>query len=242
MFESMLHSDQCFVTLTYEDSKLPSGGNLQPVDAVLWLKRLRAAFRARLRFFLVGEYGEGTWRPHYHALLFGLPLSVPSEELVKKTWGKGHVQLGDVSEASIRYTCGYALKKLTKSGDLKLLGRVPEFVRMSRNPGIGHGFALELVNSLQKVTAVKFAPESGVPSVVMQGRKRMQLGKYLRQVIANESGLKLVSEDRREAYLLELFDLCQGEGIDSVEAAASDRQGCVNLETRERLFSSRRKL
>lgn len=47
-------------------------------DVQLWLKRLRESYyhsnRARLefKFSYVSEYGNRTWRPHYHLLLFGL--------------------------------------------------------------------------------------------------------------------------------------------------------------------------
>lgn len=244
IFESMLHSHQCFVTLTYEDLKVPQGGNLVPKDVVLWLKRLRAAVcPVRLRYFLVGEYGEKTWRPHYHALLFGMPYSVQSERVVQQTWGLGFVQLGDVSQGSIRYTVGYTLKKMTRKGDPRLQGRAPEFARMSTHPGIGHAYALQLVSSLRENKAALSALANGaVPSAVLMGRKRMMLGRYLRQVVADETKLPMVSEERREAYLAELFDLCQAEEGSSLTEAVIDRQGIVNLESRERLFHSRRTL
>lgn len=55
MLEAMCHENSAFVTLTYEDGKLPEGASLNPKDAQDWLKRLRESVSPRkLRFYLVG--------------------------------------------------------------------------------------------------------------------------------------------------------------------------------------------
>ncbi|AXB22553.1 replication initiation protein [Lynx canadensis associated microvirus CLP 9413] len=44
-------------------------------DFQLFMKRLRKAFPdQKIRYFAAGEYGSETFRPHYHAILFGLKL------------------------------------------------------------------------------------------------------------------------------------------------------------------------
>ena len=40
-------------------------------DVQKFLKRLRKAYRGKLRYFVAGEYGEQTARPHYHMILYG---------------------------------------------------------------------------------------------------------------------------------------------------------------------------
>lgn len=101
-----------FVTLTYEDSQLPRDANgegcLSPGDLRWFAQRLRRAVGS-VRYCLVGEYGERTHRPHYHALLWA-DRGVDLEGAVRSAWNKGFVDVGEVSEASVVYTVSYLLK------------------------------------------------------------------------------------------------------------------------------------
>lgn len=89
MHEAKLHSENCFITLTYNDEHLPDEGNLIYDDFQRFMKRLRKKYsyvlkgRGRkkkqgpfgvrpIRFFMCGEYGDDRNRPHFHAALFGL--------------------------------------------------------------------------------------------------------------------------------------------------------------------------
>ena len=97
LLESMVHSHNSFLTLTYDEKHLPEGGTLVPRDAQLFIKRLRNNFwdfhtRCRLpvpklRYYLVGEYGDNTWRPHYHLALFGA--SIAHTDIINRSWGLG---------------------------------------------------------------------------------------------------------------------------------------------------------
>lgn len=163
--ESRLHAESCFITLTYDPDCLPRGGTLVPEHATLWLKRLRKLLAGRgqkIRYFLAGEYGERSRRPHYHAIVFGYwPRDAvvisegsgqrlfTSEEL-SKCWKKGFVSVGSVTAESCGYTAAYCVKKVTGAMALEHYTRVmpdgemvevvPEFARMSRRPGLGAGF------------------------------------------------------------------------------------------------------
>lgn len=151
--EASLHKENCFLTLTYDDSNYPAGGSLYLRDIQGFLKRLRARTGSRLRYFQVGEYGDKLGRPHFHVLIFGYDF--PDKVLwkvgsngdlyisptLKELWPYGFSSIGSVTEQSAAYVCRYALKKL--SGDLakQVYGdRVPPFVTMSRRPGIGRGW------------------------------------------------------------------------------------------------------
>lgn len=139
------HEHAAFATLTYEDAP----PTLVKRDLQLFLKRLRADATRRaaigpLRYFACGEYGEKNKRPHYHAILFGL--SPVETDRVRKKWGLGHIQLGDVNAKSIAYVAGYTAKKLEHAGVKHervdpTTGEVytwqPPFTEMSRRPGIG---------------------------------------------------------------------------------------------------------
>lgn len=116
MLEAQYHDKDSvwFVTITYNDKYVPKVTTVDPEtgksvpaftlrkkDFQLWMKRLRKRFGCdHIRFFAAGEYGSETFRPHYHAILFGLHLHdlevwqssgrfqlFTSKELAK-TWSK----------------------------------------------------------------------------------------------------------------------------------------------------------
>lgn len=121
----------------------------------------------KIRYFACGEYGDGeTKRPHYHAIIFGydfpdkiylkpskagLPLYVSTA--LSKCWGQGDCNIGMVSFESASYVAQYCTKKLKGHDEdseeyYSAYNRVdpdtgeqfivtPEFVVMSRRPGIG---------------------------------------------------------------------------------------------------------
>lgn len=153
MNEKRLHTDSCFVTLTYNNDHLPPGGTLVKADLQKFMKRLRKEFGNGVRFFACGEYGEKTNRPHYHLLLLNKdfvdkkPVSSGSEytlyasPLLSKLWTFGTHAIGDVNFESAAYVARYCTKKITgpKAAE-HYNGRQPEFLVMSRRPGIGTGY------------------------------------------------------------------------------------------------------
>lgn len=100
-----------FVTLTYADEYLPPDG-VSVRDIQLFLKRLRKHFNSKtLRYFIVSEYGDHTFRPHYHALLFfQIDRSDDIYDIITDTWKNGNVQFGEIEEGSIVYCTKYCLK------------------------------------------------------------------------------------------------------------------------------------
>lgn len=135
MLELLAHEHSSFITLTYAPANLPAGGTLVPRHLQNWLKYIRREYPLPLRFFAVGEYGDSTFRPHYHACMFGLPED--SGKLVEDTWAKGFITISSMAPARALYLAHYCTKKMTKVEDKRLGGRHPEYARMSRNPGIG---------------------------------------------------------------------------------------------------------
>lgn len=76
VLEAKQYKHNYFVTLTYDDYFLPDRNSLEPKDVQLFMKRLRKKFKGiKIRFLLSGEYGDISFRPHYHLLLFNLPLT-----------------------------------------------------------------------------------------------------------------------------------------------------------------------
>lgn len=151
MHEASMHEYNCFLTLTYDDKHLPRGGSLDREAFPLFMKRLRKQIEPeRVRYFHVGEYGERTNRPHYHALLFGFDppdkvlLSVRSgfpvftSDRMWEAWPYGLHEVGSVTAQSASYVARYVRKKMTGSWSKAKYGdKEPEYGTMSRNPGLG---------------------------------------------------------------------------------------------------------
>lgn len=154
--ESQLYQNSYFLTLTYNDEHLPKTGSLVPEDLQKFLKRLRRYIEyhgsdKKIRFFACGEYGDNFSRPHYHAIIYNLEISdlkrfstsfsgdtYYTSEIINQIWQKGYVIIGQVTFESCAYVARYVTKKITGSqADFYYQGRQPEFVRMSRRPGIG---------------------------------------------------------------------------------------------------------
>jgi hypothetical protein len=164
MHEAKYHEQKAFLTLTYDDLHLPENGSLDKSHFQKFMKRLRKQHGGKLRYFMCGEYGDTTDRPHYHAILYGCDFadrtkykkSDRGEQLWKsdeldRIWGLGLCSIGAVTPQSCGYVSRYIMKKVTgdlaqehyarinpTTGEWYLL--TPEYVNMSRRPGIGKDF------------------------------------------------------------------------------------------------------
>lgn len=165
MHEAQGHEENCFLTLTYRDEELTWGSKratLVPKELQRFWKRLRrdAERKGRdlderpIRYFAAGEYGDKLGRPHYHACVFGYDaqdkrlysrkngLDLYSSEHLDSIWSHGDVRIGSLTFESASYVARYIMKKHKgkDSGFYDEEGIEPEFVRMSRRPGIGRDF------------------------------------------------------------------------------------------------------
>lgn len=160
MKELRLHDRSSFLTLTYDDAHLPKLPNGRPTlvleDVQNFLKSIRQHFSPHpLRYFQCGEYGEKTFRPHHHMILFGEDFCKDREQIedsrsgfkqftsptLTRFWGKGRATISEVSFESAAYVARYCLKKITgKGATFHYQGRKSEFVTMSRRPGIAAGY------------------------------------------------------------------------------------------------------
>ncbi len=139
-----MHKECVFVTLTYDEMRLPEDEKLQKRDVQLWLKRLRKRLApGRFRYFCCGEYGERTGRPHYHAILFGV--SVCMANAIRGAWDKGFVEVSEFNVKRARYVARYTVKKLSSVD-----GDKAEFRLMSRKPGLALGAIQEIMKSTWK--------------------------------------------------------------------------------------------
>lgn len=124
-----------------------------------FVKRLRSYFDYHgvdcdLSYYYCGEYGSQYGRPHYHVLLFGVPFDdlkvhcvkdgfvTYNSELLNSLWRNGFVTVNEFAYETASYVARYMLKKQKGFDSIVYneLDIVPEFVNMSRNPGIGYNF------------------------------------------------------------------------------------------------------
>ncbi len=148
--EAQMHKQNCFITLTYDPDHVPKDGSLHLEDWQRFAKRLRRK-AGPFRFFHCGEYGEVNLRPHYHACIFGLDFVADRglwkddgrnplfrSPLLDSTWGLGFATVGALTFKSAAYVARYIMKKATGPLAVEKYGdRRPEYVTMSRRPGIG---------------------------------------------------------------------------------------------------------
>lgn len=183
VLESKLYADNCVVTLTYRDDELPVGGSLNLRDIQGYMKRLRQRLvrsgrdliKNPVRFFQCGEYGEDNLRPHHHAVLFNYDyedkklwktsggVRLFRSDQLDKDWGKGFALIGDVTMESAAYVARYVMKKVNGvQAVTHYRGLKPEYVTMSRRPGIGSGWLS------------KFSGEVAVSDMVESGGMKMR--------------------------------------------------------------------
>lgn len=208
--EASLHESSCFVTLTYGPEYVPADGSVDVREWQLFAKRLRKR-RGRFRFLHCGEYGGATYRPHYHALLFGVDFRdrvelsraglFTSPELAE-VWGLGQVSVGDVSYQSAAYVARYCVGKLSGAAGAEKYRRIdaatgeeffvrPEYATMSRRPGLGAGW-------YERFRSDVFPADE----CVIEGRKVPVPDYYFRKLEVEDPSMYAALKDARRARAL----------------------------------------
>lgn len=108
---------------------------------------------ASIRYYICGEYGETTLRPHYHGLLFFNSEFTASciEEIISKTWKFGLVDSSFVADNNASYVAGY-VNCTYNLPQILLHKRIRPFAIFSRHPFIG-----SLCHSSQEVKEIFFS-------------------------------------------------------------------------------------
>lgn len=140
-----------FLTMTYDTKHVPLSPKgymtLEKTHPQLFFKRLRKSqcgnSKSPIKYYLCGEYGGQTNRPHYHAIIFNAKL-----ELLQDAWQLGQLHYGmNVNEAAI----GYTLKYMAKPSRIPMHAnddRQPEFSLMSK----GSASTMLLLTQLPGIT------------------------------------------------------------------------------------------
>lgn len=221
ILETMLHEENSFVTLTYNDEHLPEGGTLDKRQLQLFFKRLRKAIAPKkIRYFAVGEYGGRFGRPHYHIALFGYPACYqpgvsrrescvcPTCSRIARAWtdakgvSLGFISVGTLEPASAAYVAKYATKSMEEGDkDVKVdAGRTLPFSCQSLKPGIGERYTDDIVAGL--ISSGRTNIED-IPSYLSHGKIRRPIGRYLRNRIRERLG---ISKDDATRYAYKKLD------------------------------------
>lgn len=188
MHEMQLHEHNggnCFITLTFnEDSiaKREVPESLDHRDWQLFIKKLRKqvvpknpyekgtdkykafAREKGVRFYMCGEYGEESGRPHYHAIIFNYDF--PDKEpwmtrngftlyrssLLEQLWPYGYSSIAEANFETAAYVARYVMKKVNgdakedhyrryrvdeETGEiLETIDLKPEYNQMPNKPGL----------------------------------------------------------------------------------------------------------
>lgn len=164
--EASVHDKCCFLTLTYDDDHVPvNNGDYTLVvsDVQRFMKRLRrhleyiphgkqSVGKVRdhvdhpIRYYVVGEYGTHTHRPHYHVIIFGWSPSDVAfwkqkgkvitylSKQIQKLWPDGFSTVQQVSPYVAKYCARYVSKKFTTDW-VPSISQLPEFILSSRRDG-----------------------------------------------------------------------------------------------------------
>ena len=239
--EALESPNNWFVTLTYDDEHVPwvqsatANSDTGEVLDEVWLPTLRKSDTKRfihdlrqlaerrrgefgIRFFLSGEYGDQTQRPHYHCLLFNYHCPDPmlfkerdgivyfvSDEIAT-AWPYGQALLTYYSFETGAYVAGYVLKKCKArlsepfgrdDEPVYIDGRQKEFINMSRRPGIGRRFFNEKGEYIYEYDGIV------VPSGTFTPAHIVKPPPYFDRLMADTDPDLLVSiKERRKALAL----------------------------------------
>lgn len=164
-----------FITLTYDDDHInlcPYSENydiysLEYSHMDEFIKGLRNKFRdAQLDYFYSGEYGDSSFRCHWHMILYNADIDdlvffklndngdpIYTSDTLNRLWkDKGFVTISPFSWRGAAYTASYVEKKRDgrKLCEYTAVGIEPEKARMSRRPGLAYEYYMENADELWK--------------------------------------------------------------------------------------------
>lgn len=180
--EKKVSKNAYFVTLTYDDQHIPQNNGYYTLNkrhTQLFMKKLRynqaKLTDDKIRYYLVGEYGSKTQRPHYHAIMFNLH----DPQLVHDTWQYGQITQADQlkHDGGLIYCTSYILGR--KYNDF----REPEFNTQSQ--GLGKNYLTPQI--------IKWHKEDLTRCYVQDGAYKKPMPRYYRKKIYTDAELEYLN-------------------------------------------------
>lgn len=197
-----------FVTLTYEDDslvikqcyyrfkegrKLKIGKGVErPIlwkpDLKKFIRDLREIYKD-LKIFAIGEYGPENLRPHYHIIIFNLPIGIEPYKNIQKIWNKGLITISEVTDGRIKYCCRYQFGTMRLPNDL-YYSYPPSKCKYISN-GLGKCFLTDSI--------IKYYVDT-LQTFVQFGSKKYRLPKYYRDKLFTDHEKEIIRK-RNENYI-----------------------------------------
>lgn len=226
LHELSYHETGCFLTLTYDNDHLPHNNSINKRDLQLFFKLLRYKYPFRIKYFACGEYGDVTFRPHYHVLIFGIDKT--QQLLINSCWKHGFIHYGYVSRKSIGYVVGYISKKYNgRYKDEKYTSKGLECPFQLQSQGIGFEYALDNFKTLNENLCINY-----------QGAKVKIPRYYLKKFkfdMDRLSSIALEYSDKLEKNLID-YHSCPSIAINRLKATNILPQAEHTLFTKLELF------
>lgn len=220
-------------------------------DFQKFIKRLRKKIHPqKIRYFHCGEYGELEERPHHHACIFGYDfpdkvlwtirkgIRLYRSESLEKLWPYGFCTIGEVTWESAAYVARYVTKKLNgdrafdkyvkdvdiENGTCTYLE--PEYITMSRRPGIGKNWYEKYKQDLDKDFLTINGDKYKIPRYYdglyeIENLKGYEQKKYLRKLKALEN------PEENHLIRLKVKEKCKEKSIKNLKR--SYENGSENL-------------
>lgn len=231
--------EQCsFLTLTYAEENIPLTeeykSTLRYEDFQSFMKRLRSRTDGEIRFFMCGEYGSRTWRPHYHALLFGYDffregkivgksesgMNLYYNDDIQDSWKLGIANFGFMDNESIAYVAQYTTKKITTNYSWHDDSVKPPFIQMSRRPGIGGKTYAENLDSID--------------DLYIDGRRVRKVRYYQKLMEKDKKLLQLALQKKQMQEIAEMIQAEKYKGMTQKQIDDHEREVAKNYERRKR--------
>lgn len=196
--ETQMWDRNSFITLTYDEQNLPQA--IQKSDIQKFIKRLRNHTDRPVRYFAVGEYGEKTRRPHYHAIIFNEDFlsseyhyrindQMYGNKELERIWGMGQVTISLYNAARGNYTAGYTTKKIND---------IDTFNLMSRAPAIGMTWVRKHHDNLRRLEKVVIeGKELPIPRVYLNWLKGVETFDHIKENL--REGTKPLNDSKLRA-------------------------------------------
>lgn len=243
--ELLFHDQACFVTLTFDDDHLPKKG-VEKSDLQDFFKRLRSRLAYNnhdppaLSYLACGEYGSRTFRPHYHAIIFGWCPSdckyfftdsgsksnVYKSDELQSLWKFGFVTVGlDVSYECCNYVARYVVKKQTQEeiSDVFFEKNNKPFLLSSRRPALGRRYLERYSEEVLR---------SG--EVIVPGRFRSKVPRYYEKYAEEKNPEKWLKVKKRRRKIMksrfksetDMYDQLSVKSVYLTERTKKIMKGC----------------
>lgn len=165
VLHASLYNENCFLTLTYDETKEGYHNNFEYSDIQKFKKRLRKhCYGKKIEIFNVHEYGKNG-KKHWHLVVFNHDFAedrtihtrsgghaLYTSKRLGDLWPYGFNTIGDVTAASAMYTAQYSNKDL-KNGNVQNSKR-----SHSKHSGIGRPYFLK---HYRQILSLGYVPVNG---------------------------------------------------------------------------------